>query len=184
LSLYHDENLPCAPSVLHSEPLKYLLRGGFSCSGIAARGASELSTYPANRAGNWSTAMNKVKFLGHVCDVEVTTYRNGRTALILNDARTGEEVTVATVNIPEIPVTPGETFIKDYSENEGVLKALEEAGWVKSTGERVHSGFVEIPKVTVLGRDRARSFNEILHGRPEQSKAAEQSRDVKSRDGR
>jgi len=122
--------------------------------------------------------MNQVKFLGHVCDVEVTTYRNGRTALILNDAATGDEVTVATVNIPGIPVTPGEALIKDYSENEGVLKALEDAGWVKPTGEKVHSGFVEISKVTVLGRDRGvRTFNEILHGHAEPSKDAEQSRD-------
>jgi hypothetical protein len=121
--------------------------------------------------------MNKVKFLGHVCDVEVTTYRNGRTALILNDARTGEEVTVATVNVPDIPVRPGEAFIKNYSENEGVLQALEDAGWVKSTGGLVHSGFVEIPIVKVLGRDRGvRAFNEIIHGQAEPSQKVEQSR--------
>lgn len=122
--------------------------------------------------------MNKVRFLGHLCDVEVTQYRDGRTALILNDAATGEEVTVATVNMPMVPLGAGEVLIKDYSENEGVLKALEEAGWVKSTGERVRTGFVEIPKVTLLTRDRAiDAFNEVLHGKTKPSKQTDMSID-------
>jgi hypothetical protein len=42
-------------------------------------------------------------------------------------------------------------YVKDYSENEGILAALEAAGIVKRTGATGASGFVELHYVEVLG---------------------------------
>ncbi len=103
-----------------------------------------------------------VHFNGFECEVERTTYANGRTALILVNTKDREEVAVATVNLPDAPLKPGEVFIKDYSENKGMLEALEKAGIVKATGEKVQSGFVEVPVATVLEPSRNRNGREEL----------------------
>ncbi len=91
-----------------------------------------------------------MKFREWVCEVRQATYSNGRTALLLEDAKTGESVAVATVNLPHENLEPGQVFIKDYSENHGMLEALEKAGIVKATGETVHSGFAPVPKAILL----------------------------------
>ena len=83
------------------------------------------------------------------------TYPNGRAALYLVDAQTRETVAVATADLPEAPLKSGEVFIKDHSENRGMLAALEQAGVVKATGAAVRSGFAEIPVAALLpGHDR------------------------------
>lgn len=80
------------------------------------------------------------------------TYQTGmRTALIILDAD-GEVYTNATVNLPGEVLGDGEIFIKNYSENEGVLDALIDAGIVEDTGRRVHSGFAEIPVAKLIER--------------------------------
>ena len=43
-----------------------------------------------------------------------------------------------------------------------MLEALEQAGIVKATGETVQSGFVQVPKATLLG-----DFQNILDGETE-----------------
>lgn len=73
-----------------------------------------------------------------------------RICLQLVDANNGELIATATVNLPETPLEDGEVFIKDYSENEGMLDALVEAGVVEDTGRRVLSGFVSIPVCRIL----------------------------------
>jgi hypothetical protein len=47
-----------------------------------------------------------------------------RASLTLEDPDTGEDIAVATVNLPEEFLNPGETIIKTYSENEGILEVL------------------------------------------------------------
>jgi hypothetical protein len=79
--------------------------------------------------------VGQVKFKEWLCTVEKSAYGNGRTALVLRDAQDGGQVAVATVNLPGVTVGPDEVFIKDYSENEGMLAALEQAGIVQPTGE-------------------------------------------------
>ena len=66
-------------------------------------------------------------------DVRVITghYPNGRIALSLIDYNDGTPVATATINVPELPLRPSRVFIKDYSENEGVLTTLVEAGIVR-----------------------------------------------------
>ena len=92
-----------------------------------------------------------VHFQGFDCVIEQTTYANGRTALILVNPQDREDlVAVATVNLPDVPLKPGEVFIKDYSENQGMLAALEKAGIVQATGQTVQSGFAEVSVAKLL----------------------------------
>jgi len=55
------------------------------------------------------------------------------------------------------PLEPGQVFIKDYSENAGMLAALERAGIVKATGESFQAGFAQIPKASLLSPEHERS---------------------------
>lgn len=82
-----------------------------------------------------------------------TTYPvGGATALLLNDAQDGSPVPTATVNVPGTSeVLPEDTVIlKNYSENEGLLETLMEAGMIEDTGSRVPTGFVGSPIVRLL----------------------------------
>ena len=90
--------------------------------------------------------MKTVTFKEWDCVVEESTYFDGRVALLLNDAKDGSRIAVATVNIPEVPIeTDDIIFIKDYAENKGMLQVLTEAGIVTPTKEFVKSGHVKIP---------------------------------------
>ena len=91
-----------------------------------------------------------VQFREWTCHVILDRYQNGRIALSLVDANNGEPVATATCNIPELPLEDHEVFIKDYSENEGMLATLEKAGIVRNTGQYVTSGFVKIPVCELL----------------------------------
>ena len=69
----------------------------------------------------------------------------------------GEPLAIASVNLPDIDLEELEKeknckliLIKDYSENEGILKALEKAKVVKDLGIRIASGFVTIPVCELL----------------------------------
>jgi len=101
--------------------------------------------------------MTTVRFREWECKVERLKYSNGRTALVLIDARNQEEVAVATINLPDQPLEPGQVFIKDYSENAGMLAALEQAGIVKATGETIQAGIAQIPKASLLSPEQERS---------------------------
>lgn len=77
-------------------------------------------------------------------------YSNGRIALELIDAEDGETVMVATVNIPDAMIEKDELIIKNYSENEGVLEALQKEGIVGPIIKTVRTGFVTCPVVKKL----------------------------------
>jgi hypothetical protein len=96
-----------------------------------------------------------IKFQGTEYGVRKTNYpAGGRAAIVLWDKEHDEIGYVATVNLPDAPLLGNQTFIKDYSENEGMLKALQDAGIVKDTGLRVRSGFVQVPIAEFQGRFR------------------------------
>src|SRR4051812_37940010 len=86
----------------------------------------------------------KVRFQEWECTLDFQRYDNGRIGLVLLDARDAEEVAVATVNVPEAHLGENQVLIKDYSENHGMLAALERAGILRATGRSVRSGFTEI----------------------------------------
>jgi len=93
--------------------------------------------------------MKKVMFAGELCSLQFGNYGNGRLSIQLAD-RHGEPYGRATVNLPDEVLGEDEVFIKDYSENEGMLSALIEAGIVADTGRRVRTGYVEVPVCKLL----------------------------------
>jgi hypothetical protein len=109
----------------------------------------------------------KVKFKEWVCDVEFCEYGNGTPAIRLNDAIDGSPVAVASVNLEGISkVETGEIAIKDYSENQGMLKALKDVGIVSEPIRHVKSGYVNIPvcKLLIIGSKQ--------HGKIKKSRSA------------
>jgi len=71
----------------------------------------------------------KVKFLGAECDVVFGEYENGRTAIRLTE--NGSPFATATINDPDMDLKSNEVIIKNYSENNGMVDALVEAGVVE-----------------------------------------------------
>ena len=97
----------------------------------------------------------KVKFKQWNCIVVKSKYiENDRIALVLKEEKTGEPVATASVNIVEYDMSEksakDHTFIKDWSENKGMLQALTEQGIVEPTGVVFPSGFVQAYMVKVL----------------------------------
>lgn len=80
--------------------------------------------------------------------IQAATYRDGSTALILLD-REGEQLGVATVALDEKPAR-GNVFIKDWSENSGLLAALQRAGVVGPVVREVPTGFVTAYEAPLL----------------------------------
>ena len=71
-------------------------------------------------------------------------YGNGRKALTLTD-QDSQPVLTVTVNIPEAILGKNEVFIKAYSENEDIDKALIRAGIIhKDILQTIRQGFVKI----------------------------------------
>lgn len=97
--------------------------------------------------------MKIVQFKQYRCAVIYKKYQNGRDAITLmgTGSYAGETIAVATVNLPDEPLGgPYEVAIKDYSENEGMLDALMEAGVVSAPKRFVRSGWVNIPICDML----------------------------------
>lgn len=92
-----------------------------------------------------SKKINTIKFLGYSCTVQFGEYTNGRTAIELVIKKTGEPMTVASVNLPYHHLESDEIAIKNYSENEGVLKALIAANIITQPVRFIATGFVQIP---------------------------------------
>lgn len=90
--------------------------------------------------------VTNLKFKGWNCYLDVATYQHGgRIALQLFEHGTGDYIAVATVNMPDHQLTPSEVAIKNYSENEGVLDLLIEAGVLREPHRYVRNGFVTLP---------------------------------------
>ena len=74
-------------------------------------------------------------------DVEVTTYKTGGTAVILN--QDGQRFATLSVNFPEVELGEGEFAVKTWSENEQVAADALASGLFVDTGKRIQSGYVE-----------------------------------------
>jgi hypothetical protein len=92
----------------------------------------------------------KVRFQSFNCIVEVLEYPNGRKALELIDAKTGELVLVATTNLPNVPMASDEVAIKNYSENEGVLDVLIKAQIISQPQRYEQNGYITAPICKLL----------------------------------
>lgn len=80
--------------------------------------------------------------------IERRTYPNGSTALCL-DGLDGEHLAVATVALEELPAE-GHVFIKDWSENTGMLACLQDAGVIGDVVRVIPTGFVVAHEVPLL----------------------------------
>jgi len=95
--------------------------------------------------------MKQVSFKNWNCKVVKEEYRNNATALLLVDASDDSPIATATVNLTEESIDfrkyivseilpKNVAYIKTWSENEGMLEALEEAGIVKDLKIKVPVG--------------------------------------------
>lgn len=90
----------------------------------------------------------KVKYRHYNCELSFGCYSNGRTAIEL--VENGEPVAVASVNLPNENLEDHEIGIKDYGENDGILRALMYAGIVSGPLRFVTTGYVKIPICRLL----------------------------------
>jgi len=72
-------------------------------------------------------------------------YRNGQTAIMLFDMADGFPFATATVCVEDHLLNSDEVAIKDYSENEGILESLIEAGIVEHPRAFIQTNHVKIP---------------------------------------
>lgn len=92
-------------------------------------------------------------FQGKEFTIEKLSYGNGRIAMETYNEN-GDPAYMLTVNIPDFPLLPEHedkvTFIKNWSENEGILQALIEQKIVRDTGFIFPTGHVYANLVEVL----------------------------------
>ncbi len=81
------------------------------------------------------------------CDVHFDKYANGQNAIQL--VSDGEPWATASVAI-DYPVKDDEVAVKNYSENEGMVDCLKEAGIIGEQVGNFASGFVVIPIFKLL----------------------------------
>lgn len=84
-----------------------------------------------------------------VVRIELGRYGNGRIAINLIDVNDNQPYATATTNIPDALLLDNEVFVKDYSENEGVLEFLTTNNIVVPTDKWVTTGHVDV-QVCVL----------------------------------
>lgn len=82
----------------------------------------------------------KTKYLDEEAILRLGKYSNGSTAISFISLN-GEPLSTATVSLGGIIPCKGCTFIKDWSENEGILKCLIKNDLVKLTGREEKAGF-------------------------------------------
>lgn len=85
------------------------------------------------------------RYVSETVDLHREEYASGAPALVGLDPKTGEQVFVATANIPGYIPPDGCVVIKDWSENEGVLAALALAGVIATPPIAwVRAGYTEV----------------------------------------
>lgn len=105
--------------------------------------------------------MRKMIYKGTECEVRKSLYvNNGNLALILLDLETDEMVATITLNLDKrLPKSVG--YVKSYSENLGMMEALEEAGLIKAiVSKNVPVGFTTCNLVN-FNMDGIRSMEEM-----------------------
>jgi hypothetical protein len=95
--------------------------------------------------------IGSITFMGMTLDVHVTKYSiNQSMCLMLIDPVTQEHMGTASSYIEDTILAPGQVCIKDYSENQGIMLALQEAGLISESLRYVRSGMARYPVVKVF----------------------------------
>jgi hypothetical protein len=92
---------------------------------------------------------HKTPYGEYKLSMSISKYTNGQTAIKLFDMADGMPFATATVAIDD-QLLEGEVAIKDYSENEGILDSLIEAGVIDHPHALYQSGWVKIPICKLL----------------------------------
>jgi hypothetical protein len=92
----------------------------------------------------------KVEFKQYQCEAVTTKYGHNQNALKLFDLEDGCSVAVASVCLPDEQLENDEIFIKSWSENQGMRKALEDAGIIGPVLEYIPVGWVKASKHKLL----------------------------------
>jgi hypothetical protein len=82
-----------------------------------------------DRQNQQNKPMRKVTFNGTECNVVFDKYATGGKAIRLTED--GSPYATATINDPEAYLKKDQVLVKDYSENKGMVKALQEAGIIQ-----------------------------------------------------
>lgn len=96
----------------------------------------------------------RIKAFGEAYELRLKreTYRdNGRLAIRLSDAQTGEPFGVLTTNDPQVELAPDEILVKCWSGNEGWYSQLLGLGIFEDTGRRESVGFCQAPVWRLVG---------------------------------
>lgn len=95
--------------------------------------------------------MTNFQYAGEELTLKYYHYSLGRLCIKV-EAVDGPYCTLTT-NIPDIHLNDGEVLIKDWSENEAIVKHLVDLGIIIPTGREVSSGYV-FPMVATIRSER------------------------------
>lgn len=84
-----------------------------------------------------------VEFKGFTCTVRVINTPEGNSILLL-DVEDGLPVATVTKSVAGFTPQPDQVLIKNYSENEGILDILIDAGVISKPVGTVKTGFTEL----------------------------------------
>jgi len=96
---------------------------------------------------NAEKQFSKIKFKEWTCYVVATYYTTeDRKAILLIDTDDNQSVAVATVNMSGYPCKDNQVYIKNYSENTGILECLIDHGILLSQPvSKLQNKFVKVP---------------------------------------
>ena len=81
------------------------------------------------------------KFDGETLKIRKSTYQNNGASAVFVECEDGEPYAILSCNLEAKPAN-GCFWLKDWSENEPIAKALLKSGVIELTGRAVSSGFV------------------------------------------
>ena len=90
----------------------------------------------------------KTKYIDEEVEVIKKTYHDGSLALCLMD-EIGQPLMTVSSNL-DAPLPDDHIFVKNYSENTGILAALQEAGVLGKQVAVIKNGFADFPVCEVL----------------------------------
>jgi hypothetical protein len=93
----------------------------------------------------------QITLKGETLEVGFAKYlANDSIAIVLHPPGDPDEGSMATVYMNGQPPAEGCVWIKDYSENEGVLQALTDAGVIKPTSRTTQAGYAIVHEAALL----------------------------------
>lgn len=122
------------------------------------------------------TQKTLVNFAGYSCEIRISRYattNNIAIQLVMKDPDEHYYEPIATATVNAMPLPDNQIAVKDYSENEGMMDALAEAGVIETYNGvsgigGFNSGFVAIP-IAQLSRSFMKEhydvFSNFLNGK-------------------